>query len=383
MPLLRPSAVNSAANPALVQGLPLQNLTTQMNAFTPVKSRPSSAYSSPSSSSKKKKPQRRSESPASPSLAQSDTPVKSSNKGSAKKSKATLKNKLDASLEATFNDIHPKAKAQRTVLEHDIKSLREANKDNAKVKSASEEYFSAVEAIDNSRKYALLVTTVSESRQSIEVHYDEQLMNLIDNTVQVLVKLKPSVKIPEAWSAASHGLPLLPHALDKPMPVVEDTEPVEASASVKCERPQPAEKQQQQQGPAYPTAESYMILNQWYMDFRDCPYASNEDVEELARKTGLTAHKVRKWLGNRRLRDKSNTVRLRKHHSKRLLNEMRQKNLQKKEELQRQQNQQQHGSDQQEKLENQEQPRASKDTREEADEPDADVVGSGNTEHQA
>ena len=223
---------------------------------------------------------------------------------------------------------------QHAVLVHDLQALQQVNSNSEKVRKVCTDYFTGVSSVETQRSHALIVATDLHNRHSIEFYYDKKRNELIESTTNTLKKLKSSVKVPAAWLAPSHRLPLLSYVTDSYETDLEEDVTPDFHAEPVPNVPKNVE---------YTNA----VLNQWYEDFRDCPYASNEDVAELSQKTGLTVTQVRKWLGNRRLRDKDSKVRLRKYDSKIILGHLRRRNKQKKEQLKQQQKQQQQQQDQQ------------------------------------
>ena len=246
-----------------------------------------------------------------------------------KKNKAKVPDNEVSFSEGAYQELRLKISMQHAVLVHDLQALQQVNSKNEKVHKVNEEYFLGVSSIETQRSHALIVATDLRNRHSIEFYYDKKRNELIESTTNTLKKLKSSVKVPAAWSAPNHRLPLLPYVTD-----TSETNFEEDVAQDVHSEPVPSAPKSVEDANA--------ILNQWYEDFRDCPYASNEDVAELSQQTGLTVIQVRKWLGNRRLRDKDSKVRLRKYDSKIILGHLRRRNKQKKEQLKQQQQQQQH-----------------------------------------
>ena len=254
-----------------------------------------------------------------------------------KKNKTKVPDNEVSFSEGAFQELRPKISMQQTVLVHDLQALQEVNNKNEKIHKVCEEYFTGVSSIETQRSHALIVATDLHNRHTIEFYYDKKRNELIQSTTNTLKKLKSSVKVPTAWSAPSHRLPLLPYVTD----ICETNSQEDVTPDVH-EEPHPNIPKSVEDANA--------ILNQWYEDFRDCPYASNEDVAELSQQTGLTVLQVRKWLGNRRLRDKDSKVRLRKYDSKIILGHLRRRNKQKKEQIKQQQQQQQQQHEDQVKL---------------------------------
>ncbi len=244
------------------------------------------------------------------------------------KSAKALKDIACTSNAQALSSLQEQVKAQSTVLKHDLKALEEANDDNTEVINICKEFRQEYDVIENQRYCQSLVAQGSNPQS----HYDEKLLKLIKTTTETLTKLKRCVNVPEAWSRPTHGLPLLPHATDGAEAASSDDAAPRAAASDEITELSPES--------AKPEVDPSDILNKWYLDFHDCPYATQGDVAELAQKTGLAPAQVRKWLGNRRLRDKTLTTRLRKSDSKKLLGEFREKNQQKKKELERQRSEQ-------------------------------------------
>ena len=52
-------------------------------------------------------------------------------------------------------------------------------------------------------------------------------------------------------------------------------------------------------------AETRRILKEWYNEHIDYPYLTASDVEDLARNGDLTDEQVKKWMSNRRLRNRN------------------------------------------------------------------------------
>ena len=245
-----------------------------------------------------------------------------------KKNKAKVPDSEVPFSEGAFQELRPKISMQHAVLVHDLQALQQVNSSSEKVREVCKDYFAGVSSIETQRSHALIVATDLHNRHSIEFYYDKKRNELIESTTDTLKKLKSNVKVPIAWSAPSHRLPLLSYVTDNCETNLEEDVTPDVHAEPVPNTPKSVE---------YTNA----VLNQWYEDFRDCPYASNEDVAELSQKTGLTVTQVRKWLGNRRLRDKDSKVRLRKYDSKIILGHLRRRNKQKKEQLKQQQKQQQ------------------------------------------
>ena len=316
---------------------PLQQLIAQVDAITPpVKKQPTQTKQQINSKQSPSAPKQQETLPGVPIVIE---PISEKKRKECSKSVMTPENEI-IWLKNAFDQLRPKVSMQHTVLLHDLQALQETNKDHKEVNKVCVEYSTAVTTIETQRSHALLVAIDIKTRQSIEVHYDQKRLELIESAIKTLTKLKPSVNIPAAWSAPTHGLPLLSYVTQSAQ---TETKVQESTVDFYKENTVDSNKEviTAFRKRAGNMANTYAILNQWYEDFRDCPYASNEDISELSQKTGLTVSQVRKWLGNRRLRDKDSKVRLRKYDSKIILSHLRRRNKQKKEQLQQQQQQEQ------------------------------------------
>ena len=300
---------------------PLQNLIAQVDAITPaVPKQPKMVAKKVATKELPSPPKKQEAAPTSPIVIQPVTQ---------KRSKSARSVEIETTGNNTGMELRRKVAKQHTVLLHDLQALQKVNRNNEQVTKVCHDYSVDVSAIETQRGHALLVAIDAQNRQSIEFYYDQKRNELIEKTISTLTKLKSSVTVPAAWSTPTHGLPCLPYVTQN---VPEKTSDEDSSTNTNKGSSTTSRRSAE---------DPYPILNQWYEDFRDCPYASPEDVIELSEKTGLTVSQVRKWLGNRRLRDKDNKVRLRKYDSKIILGHLRRRNKEKKEQMQQQQQQEQ------------------------------------------
>ena len=283
---------------------PVHDLIAQVDAITP-SVRQKSPQSEPKVSSAVATRKRRRSQPI----------VIEPNEQRKNKTRSTTEGENPSSL-CDIQMLRSKITTQHAVLVHDLQALQQLNSNNGSVQKICVDYLTGVSSIETQRSHALIVATDMNNRRSIEFYYDKKRQDLMESTVKTLKKLKSSVKIPAIWSAPGRCLSFVANdcetdSVENIAPAVVDKEPAASTKAKSVE-------------------ETNAILNQWYEDFRDCPYANNEDVLELSQKTGLTVAQVRKWLGNRRLRDKDSKVRLRKYDSKIILGHLRRRNKQKK-----------------------------------------------------
>ena len=286
---------------------PIQNLVAQIDAMTPPVLKQQPRKSTKPLATKESSPPKKQE--PRPIVIQ---PVsqKRSRTGRAEENESSTSS-------TTAMELRRKVYTLHTSVLNDLMELQlRASKNQGQATKVLHDYSVDVSAIETQRGHALLVAVDKHNRQSIEFYYDQKRHELIEKNIAIVTMLKSGVTAPTAASS-----PTMTSNVHKDSRDEEPTTDANKGTNQKV------------------TESCYVILNQWYEDFRDCPYASPEDVVELSEKTGLTISQVRKWLGNRRLRDKDNKVCLRKYDSKIILGHLRQRNKERKEQLQQQQKQ--------------------------------------------
>ena len=204
--------------------------------------------------------------------------------------------------------------------------------DSAYVVSISDTYMKQVQWIE--KKYASALKKCPGD-PSVQAHFDEQRLELIRQKHTELQAFQDSEK-----TKCSNQGPQK-NANDQPGTSANNTENVNETATREsnndCERPSTSNNTAQRgvnstdddtdsddkdgetenQPPNDESASSHgsrfalkttQVLETWYVKHINRPYAGS-DVKKLAKKAGITEKQVKKWLSNRRTRDKNTRAR--------------------------------------------------------------------------
>ncbi len=170
-------------------------------------------------------------------------------------------------------------------------NLQQCNQGNMSLVSISSTYTVTVQQLETQRSHALLVCLNAEARQNVHDHYDKQRLKLVTDFMGRLSTMKRNGKLIAATSPTAN-VELSPSANSS----------LGSADNISCDTKLAAEEVSKAKHPAF-GATTAAILDQWYQEYRNNPYPSNEDMFLLVQQTGLKPTQVRKWLCNRRLRD--------------------------------------------------------------------------------